>query len=111
MSKRQIRAIFFDIDGTLRDFETKRVPESTKEALRKAKEAGILLFIATGRHKLEIEEENLLEDMEFDGFVTLNGQYCYCGDHVVYDDPIDGAEVDAMLTLIGKILSLPFHGG
>lgn len=102
MSKRQIRAIFFDIDGTLRDFETKRVPESTKEALRKAKEAGILLFIATGRHKLEIEEENLLEDMEFDGFVTLNGQYCYCGDHVVYDDPIDGAEIAAMLTLIGK---------
>ena len=102
MSKRQIRAIFFDIDGTLRDFETKRIPESTKEALRKAREAGILLFIATGRHKLEIEEENLLEDMEFDGYVTLNGQYCYCGDNVVYDDPIDGAEVAAMLTLIGK---------
>ena len=74
MSKRQIKAIFFDIDGTLRDFETKRIPESTKEALRKAREAGILLFIATGRHKLEIEEENLLEDMEFDGYVTLNGQ-------------------------------------
>ena len=42
MSKRQIKAIFFDIDGTLRDFETKRIPESTKEALRKAREAGIL---------------------------------------------------------------------
>lgn len=100
MRKRQIRAIFFDIDGTLRDFDTKRVPGSTKVALRKAKEAGILLFIATGRHKLEIEEENLLEDMEFDGYVTLNGQYCYCGDTVIYDDPIDGAEVAAMLKLI-----------
>ncbi len=69
MRRRQIRAIFFDIDGTLRDFDTKRVPDSTKEALRKAKEAGILLFVATGRHKLEIEEENLLEDMEFDAII------------------------------------------
>lgn len=102
MRRRQIRAIFFDIDGTLRDFDTKRVPDSTKEALRKAKEAGILLFVATGRHKLEIEEENLLEDMEFDGYVTLNGQYCYCGSTVVYDAPIDGAGVAAMLRLIGK---------
>lgn len=102
MRRRQIRAIFFDIDGTLRDFDTKRVPDSTKEALRKAKEAGILLFVATGRHKLEIEEENLLEDMEFDGYVTLNGQYCYCGSTVVYDVPIDGAGVAAMLRLIGK---------
>ncbi len=39
--------------------------------------------------------------MDFDGYVTLNGQYC-CGSTVVYDVPIDGAGVAAMLRLIGK---------
>lgn len=98
--KRQIKAIFFDIDGTLREYDTKRVPDSTKEALQKAREAGIYLFVATGRHKLEIEEENLLEDMVFDGYVTLNGQYCYSGEETVYDYPIDRADVEDMMKLM-----------
>ncbi len=98
--KRSIKAIFFDIDGTLRDFETGRVLDSTKEALTEARKAGILLFIATGRHKLEMEEEDLLEGIPFDGYVTLNGQYCYCGDNIIYDYPIDPAEVDKTLEIL-----------
>ena len=45
-----IKAIFFDIDGTLLSHTTYSVPESTKKALRLLKEKGILTFIATGRH-------------------------------------------------------------
>ena len=71
-----IKAIFFDIDGTLRDFEEKGITEYTRKALDKAREAGLRLFIATGRHWLEIEEEGLLGDLEFDAYVTLNGQLC-----------------------------------
>ncbi|ADL04740.1 Cof-type HAD-IIB family hydrolase [Lacrimispora saccharolytica] len=97
---RRIKAIFFDIDGTLRDFQTGRVPDSAKEALLEARKAGILLFIATGRHKLEMEEENLLEGITFDGYVTLNGQYCYCKDRVIYDFPIDPVEVERTLALL-----------
>lgn len=72
-----VKAIFFDIDGTLREFDGGGICGSTKRALAEARKAGIRLFIATGRHYLEIEEENLLEDLEFDGYVTLNGQYCF----------------------------------
>ena len=61
--EKKIKAIFFDIDGTLRDFQTKRIPDSAKEALMEARRAGILLFIATGRHKLEMEQEDLLEGL------------------------------------------------
>lgn len=100
MANREIKAVFFDIDGTLRDYETKRVPESAKAALLKAREAGLILFVATGRHKLEIEEEGLLEDMRFDGYVTLNGQYCYRDDEVLLDNPMDRRCVEAMLRLI-----------
>lgn len=98
--EKKIKAIFFDIDGTLRDFQTKRIPDSAKEALLEARKAGILLFIATGRHKLEMEEENLLEGIPFDGYVTLNGQYCYRGDRIIYDLPIDPGEVERTLMFL-----------
>lgn len=100
MIKRPVKGIFFDIDGTLRDFATGKIPDSTKEALSAAREAGLLLFVATGRHLLEIEEEDLLEGIAFDGYVTLNGQYCCCGETVVYELPINQKDVRRTLELL-----------
>ena len=51
----KIKAIFFDIDGTLRSFKTKTIPENTKETLRALREKGIKLFIATGRAPFHIK--------------------------------------------------------
>lgn len=95
-----IDLIFFDIDGTLREFESGRIPPATKEAVRKAKEAGVLTAIATGRHLLEIEEEQLLEDMEFDFYITLNGQYCSRGKEIVFANPIPADQVKKMIEMI-----------
>lgn len=44
-----IKALFFDVDGTLVSFNTHDVPESTREALRLAHESGVKIFTATGR--------------------------------------------------------------
>ena len=41
--------IFFDIDGTLLSEKTFTVPDSAKEAIRKAQDNGHLVFINTGR--------------------------------------------------------------
>ena len=38
-------ALFFDVDGTLIDEQTKIVPESTLRALKQARENGHLVFI------------------------------------------------------------------
>lgn len=73
----KIKAIFFDIDGTLRSFKTKTIPENTKKTLRALREKGIKLFIATGRAPFHITFLKDLIDFEFDGYVTINGQYCY----------------------------------
>ena len=43
--------IFFDIDGTMIDEETKVVPESAIEAVRRARENGHVCVINTGRSK------------------------------------------------------------
>ena len=44
-----VKAIFFDIDGTLVSFETHKIPASTQEALKALRDKGIKIFIATGR--------------------------------------------------------------
>ena len=71
-----IKAVFFDIDGTLVSFHTHRVSEATRQAIRQLRTQGIKVFIATGRH---LQVINNLGDLEFDGYVTLNGSCCYIG--------------------------------
>ncbi len=73
---RRIRAAFFDIDGTLACIGSHMIPDSARAALRALRERGVATVISTGRHALEIEEENLLSGLEFDGAVYMNGQLC-----------------------------------
>lgn len=76
-----IKAVFFDIDGTLVGFKTHRVPDSAKRAIAALRAKGVRVFIASGRQLLAI---NNLEDLQFDGYVTLNGGYCIVGEQVIY---------------------------
>lgn len=95
-----IKAIFFDIDGTLRDFTEKGIRLGTYKAIELARSRGIRCFIATGRHLLEIQEENLLDNLIFDGYVLLNGSLCLDGSHsVLYENPIPVSQIEAMLAL------------
>lgn len=70
-----MKALFFDIDGTLIDINTHRIPESTTQALRQAKSAGNKIFIATGRSHTIVELPGLPKEV-VDGYVTLNGAIC-----------------------------------
>lgn len=65
------KALFFDIDGTLLSDETKSVPKSAEEALKKAREAGHMVFINTGRSRI------LLQELE--GRIDVDGYLCGCG--------------------------------
>ena len=68
-----IRAVFFDIDGTLVSFKTHAVPAAAKKAINRLKKKGIKVFISTGRAYCDI---NNLEGIEFDGYITANGTCC-----------------------------------
>lgn len=93
-----IKAIFFDIDGTLVSLKQKVYPPSLIPALRQLREKGILLFVATGRSKFEIVEEHLLDGLEFDGVLTNNGQDAYDDKGtLLYGKPLDPAEARAIL--------------
>ena len=90
----QIKIIFFDIDGTLVDPATRQIPESTKEALRKLREQGILLCVATGRPPASLPD---FEGLHFDVFSTFNGSLCYTDTQTIYANPISQKDVDQLL--------------
>ncbi len=90
-----IKAAFFDIDGTLVSFTTHVISDSTLAAIRQLRQNGVKVFIATGRHRLWI---NNLNDMEVDGYVALNGGLCTSPKgEVLYKKPIDAADIESML--------------
>ncbi len=68
-----IKAIFFDIDGTLFSHTQNKIPDSTLESLSILRQKGIKTIIATGRHKIDIKRLPV-KDIPFDGYLTLNGQ-------------------------------------
>lgn len=69
-----IKAAFFDLDGTLMN-ERGQVSQSTQQAIKNLRHKNIKVLLATGRHLEEIEATPV-NQMTFDGYVTLNGQIC-----------------------------------
>ena len=89
-----IKAAFFDVDGTLLSFKTHRIPASTQRALDEMRERGIKTVISTGRPVYQMP--GFLLD-GFDAYVTLSGQYCYDTDGLYRSQPIDAADVAAIV--------------
>lgn len=94
--KREVKALFFDIDGTLVSFNTHRIPRSTVESLEAAKQKGIKIFISTGRPLVYI---NNLDDIAhlIDGYVTTNGGCIVIGGRVIACHAIPEADVRTMM--------------
>ncbi len=72
----KIKAVFFDVDGTLFSFKDHAEPQSTRQAVRKLRTAGIMPILATGRPTYQF---NGLDLEPFETFITLNGQLCFSG--------------------------------
>jgi Cof subfamily protein (haloacid dehalogenase superfamily) len=89
-----IKAVFLDIDGTMLSFETHRVPDNTRMALQEARNRGIKIFVSTGRHGSDIIN---LDGLEFDGYITLNGAYCWIGDQVIFKKHIPHEDLAAFI--------------
>lgn len=85
-----IKAIFFDIDGTLVSFRQKFLSDQLMADLSALRERGVKLFISSGRALQDLETTGMLRGARFDGYVTINGQFCCDGQGVPFRDrPID----------------------
>lgn len=50
------KIIFLDVDGTIVDYDN-HIPDSAREAIRKARENGHLVYVCTGRSKAEMPDD------------------------------------------------------
>lgn len=93
---KKIKALFFDIDGTLVSFRTHKIPQSTVDALEDAKRNGVAVYISTGRPIMLINNLGQIEHL-IDGYITTNGARCFVGNHTVCLHPILRADVDEVV--------------
>lgn len=100
--KNGIKAIIVDVDGTLLSHTKRQIPESARSALALAKEHGILLFIATGRHKKKLDFDPLILSPMFSGHITLNGQFCFSGDRVLLSNPIHKEDIRGFVNFLAR---------
>ena len=89
-----IKAAFFDIDGTLTSFVTHVVPRSTIDALHALQKKDVKVFICSGRAPSYMGVVLDTIPVEFDGIVGLNGQFCTTRDGLDYRHPIDLHDVE-----------------
>ncbi len=93
-----IKAIFFDVDGTLIPHGELVIPESVKKALKEVQSQGVKLFVATGRAPINMK--HVSDQFQFDGYLTSNGQYCFNDNEVIYEKYIEKNSIKNLLSYL-----------
>lgn len=94
-----IKAVFFDIDGTLVSFRTHSIPPSTLQAVQRIREKGIKVFIATGRPRPFITN---LGGFPYDGLLCANGASCLDIDGTCFHkNPIPHDDIERLVEMQG----------
>ncbi len=97
----EVKAVFFDIDGTLVSFKTHRIPRSALDAVAALRRRGIKVYMATGRPVPFIDN---LDGLEYDGMITVTGAHCFTrGGEVIFHRPVSAESV-------GRVVDYLTHG-
>lgn len=107
-----IKGIFFDIDGTLVGFRQKKLSDQLRADLLALQAKGVKIFICSGRARQDLASTGMLRDVEFDGYVTVNGQCCYDREGVYRDNPICKEDLKAACRVLrdNPNLAVLMHG-
>lgn len=79
------KVLFLDVDGTIVNYENK-IPESTKEAIKLARQNGHKVYACTGRSRAEMPDE--IWQLGIDGMIGGNGSYIEHHGEVVYHEKL-----------------------
>lgn len=95
MSER--KAVFFDIDGTLWDWNG-IIPDSAKSAIRKLSKNGHVPVICSGRAKGHIRDKELL-GLGFEGIIAACGDYIEVDGKVIYEQIVEPSLIKKVIEL------------
>ena len=94
------KVLFFDIDGTLLNSELK-IPEGVKKELKRLKDAGHYLFVASGRPLAFIS--NQIIEAGFDGFVLCNGAHVELNHKIIFENRIPYEKVVGLMKMLESV--------
>jgi hypothetical protein len=92
------KAVFFDIDGTL-FLRGSGVPESAVRAIHKLRENGHLAFVCSGRSRIMIPDDPIL-NIGFDGVVAACGMYASYGDKILFSEEMTKEQLEGILPIL-----------
>lgn len=90
-----MKYFFFDIDGTLKPYG-RDIPLSAKDTIKKLKEYGNKVFLATGRRKNEIEA--IMDEMQIENAVCSGGACVILDRKVEYEIYFSKKDLKEILT-------------
>ncbi len=89
-----IKAVFFDIDGTLLT-DHRVVHQTTIEAINQLKKQGILVGLATGRDPRFVLK--YMASLGLDFVVAYNGQYIFSRDGIIFTKELQVSDMEAVI--------------
>ena len=89
--------VFFDIDGTVVDYETQIIPESVVEAIRLLKKNGHLPIVNTGRPIGHVDPR--VQKLDFSGWICSCGMELILDGEMIYQDYPSPEECKQILEL------------
>lgn len=92
-----VKAVFFDIDGTLLT-DNRTVSKSTIQAINALKKNGIFVGLATGRDPNFVLK--YMAGLSLDLAITYNGQYIFSRDQVHFAQALDRGTLETFLELV-----------
>lgn len=99
----QIKAVIFDVDNTLFDYKEMKIHESTISAIRKLKEHGVFVIVATARSYAELSSD-LLHRIHADYYVGASGMSIQDADgRVLWSERFTYAQVEFVKQLAEEL--------
>lgn len=100
---KNIKIVFFDVDGTLVSLDKNDISEKSVYALNKLKENGIKICVATGRAPIQLSK---FRGIDFDIYLSFNGSLVFNENEDIFKNPLSKKDIFTLLEN-GKTMNKP----
>ena len=91
---KKIKMVFFDIDGTMISLDKEGISEKTALSLRKLKENGIKICVATGRSPIQLPD---FSGISFDAYLSFNGSLIFNDKEDIFKNPLSKDDIFTLM--------------